>query len=890
MQDRVAIMLSYLFSRAPNRVMRKAVDQAIDAVVVINGRNNVIYFNAAAERLWGYRRGEVIGKNVKMLVPSQFQAGHDELVDANRRTGQDKIVGTSRDLELVRRDGSTVWVNLALSKTRIGFSWGYAAFVKDISAEKTAKERINQTLEQAIDAVVTIDENNHVTFFNASAERLWGYRRDEVVGKNVKMLVPSQFRAGHDELVNANRRTGQDKIVGTSRDLELVRRDGSTVWVNLALSKVKVGDSITYTAFVRDISAERTAKERINQTLEQAVDAVVTIDENNHVTFFNASAERLWGYKRDEVIGNNVRMLVPSQFQAGHDELVNANRRTGQDKIVGTSRDLELVRRDGSTVWVNLALSKVKVGDSITYTAFVKDISAERNAQETIRQTLEQALDAVVAIDEHNTVTFFNASAERLWGYRRDEVIGKNVKMLVPKRMQSNHDNFVNANRRTGQDKIVGTSREVEIERADGRMLTGSLSLSKVQLDSRTTYTAFVKDVTEEVQMRERMRLLSLVADETDNSVVIANPQGLTQYANAGFARLTGFSVEEIMGRKPGDLLQGPHTNKETVARISAKLRAQQPFYEEILNYTKDGAPYWISLSINPVFDAAGKLEHFVSIQANITETKQVAMQQSARISAIESSNAMLEWDADDRLISVNSFARRLLGIADSTEVAGSSDYALRQLITSDELKHIKDGGYVSREIEIAREGEDAVWLNASLQPVTDYRGERVGIIMYGSDISAKRSALDQSRHFTQSVLHRISGIATDIGSIARQTRLLAINASVEAARAGEAGNGFAVVASAVRDLSDSSSRSAEDIDRHVAQTRQRLQELDSPTANHGQHGKVDVSHTEESRSPAGAEITDELEYDEWVAAEKNLDGGRLPAMEEKQKEAVAIL
>lgn len=122
---------------------------------------------------------------------------------------------------------------------------------------------LQHAVENALDAVVLIDSNNNVTFFNAAAEQLWGYRRDEVLGKNVKMLVPEQHRAGHDELIDRNRNTGVNRIVGTSRDLQLVRRDGSTASVSLALSKMKVGNSWVYAAFVRDISSEYAALDNL---------------------------------------------------------------------------------------------------------------------------------------------------------------------------------------------------------------------------------------------------------------------------------------------------------------------------------------------------------------------------------------------------------------------------------------------------------------------------------------------------------------------------------------------------------------------------------------------------------------------------------------------------
>ncbi len=380
---------------------------------------------------------------------------------------------------------------------------------------------VEKVLGQSVDSVIMINDQNIVTFINDSAIKMWGYTKEEVIGKNVKMLVPKEIQANHDNFVNKNRRTREDIIVGTSRDVELVRKDGSKTWINLALSRLESDDGVGYVGFARDISAQRQARETMQQVLEQALDGVISIDSNNIVTFMNSAAEKLWGISRETVIGNNVKMLVPNEIKASHDSLVNANRSTGINKIVGTSRDIDLIRPDGDTIQANLSLCKVEVGGEIGYTAFVRDITEAKLAQEAIDQTLEQALDSVVSIDDHNIVTMFNKAAEELWGYKRHEVIGQNVKMLVPMELQANHDNLVNANRNTGVNKIVGTVREVPVFCKDGSKKWGSLSLSKVEVSGRILYTAFLRDVTEEVEMRDGMN--EIMANVAKSSSEIAD-------------------------------------------------------------------------------------------------------------------------------------------------------------------------------------------------------------------------------------------------------------------------------------------------------------------------------------------------------------------------------
>jgi methyl-accepting chemotaxis protein len=200
-----------------------------------------------------------------------------------------------------------------------------------------------KSLQQTTIAVITIDDQNRVIFYNDAAEQLWGYPRAEVIGKNVKMLVPRQHQSNHDSYVNRHRKEGDDRIVGSAVELEIERKDGSNTWINITLSQVQVGKRKYYTAFARDCSHEREQRSATEQVLAQANDAVVTIDEKNEIIFCNQAAIDLWGYSREELLGRNVKMLVSSEHQGKHDSYVNRNRETGVNRIIG--KPIELAAR-----------------------------------------------------------------------------------------------------------------------------------------------------------------------------------------------------------------------------------------------------------------------------------------------------------------------------------------------------------------------------------------------------------------------------------------------------------------------------------------------------------------------------------------------------------------
>lgn len=571
-------------------------------------------------------------------------------------------------------------------------------------------------------------------------------------------------------------------------------------------------------------------KSSADQTLDQSLIAVVMIDEQNRIKRYNRAAEALWGYSLAEVINRNVSMLVPREHRDRHDGYVDHHRKTGEDRIVGTSREVEVERKDGSRIWVQLALSQVKLGRKKYYSAFVRDISAERTAREMMNQTLEQALDAVVCIDEHNNVTLFNKAAEALWGCSREQVMGQNVKMLVPQIHQRHHDDYIHHNRQTGEDRIVGTSREVEIERLDGGHRWALLSLSKVMVDGRITYTAFLRDITEEVERREEMRMLSLVADKTENSVVITDKEGRIEYANNGFTRMTGYTLAEVKGLKPGSFLQGEETSSETIERIRQHLRNLEVFYDEILNYNKAGEPYWVSLSISPVADEQGRPDKFISIQADITETKREALESEVRLKAISESLLMIEFTPDGRFASANtSFVRRSKG--DAAALANR----FWQQLSADQLAKLRDKGELACKLGVELAGGEYLTLDLRFCALRDFKHNITRFVGFGIDISDRRVAVTQTLKAMASVEEvsdRIASIVTSINQIAEQTNLLALNAAIEAARAGEAGRGFSVVADEVRNLAQRSGASAREIGQLVEETHSRVGELSEAMRN----------------------------------------------------------
>lgn len=149
-----------------------------------------------------------------------------------------------------------------------------------------------------------------------------------------------------------------------------------------------------------------------------------------------------------------------------------------------------------------------------------------------------------------------------------------------------------------------------------------------------------LRDITLQKQAQEQLSMLSLVARMTDNIVIITDREGHIEYVNHSFQTLTGYTLEDVRGRKPGSFLQGPGTDPRDSARLAAGVREGTSCATEILNYTRDHRPYWVHMQITPIHDASGAVVRFISVQTECTELVRTRQELEAAKVRAESANA----------------------------------------------------------------------------------------------------------------------------------------------------------------------------------------------------------------------------------------------------------
>ena len=279
-------------------------DTVVDGIILIDGRGQVSRFNPACEKLFGYSAAEVIGQNVKMLMPEPFRAEHDGYLDNYRRTGERKIIGIGREVVGRRKDGTTFPMDLSVGEVAQDGGPIFVGVIHDLTQRKDSERvilesatRLRTVLDTTVDGVILIDTRGNISMFNPACVKLFGYDAEEVIGKNVKMLMPEPFRAEHDGYLDNYHRTGERKIIGIGREVTGRRKDGTTIPMDLSVGECKLGGQSSYVGVIRDLTDRKRAEEQLIQA--QKMEAVgqlsggIAHDFNNLLTVILGNSEVL---------------------------------------------------------------------------------------------------------------------------------------------------------------------------------------------------------------------------------------------------------------------------------------------------------------------------------------------------------------------------------------------------------------------------------------------------------------------------------------------------------------------------------------------------------------------------------------------------------------------
>lgn len=417
------------------RMLAAIVDSSNAAIIGKTLDGTVTSWNRSAEKIFGYSAAEMIGKPIHILAAPNRPDEMREILARIRRGERIENFETERR----RKDGRIVQVLLSVSPIYDdeGHVIGASKIAQDITSEKAAQAQLRAKSAQVEEFAHLLDLapamvraiDGTILFWGHGLQSLYGWTADEAVGISAHSLLRTEFPRPVVEIEAELLETGdwQGEVVRTHRDGHKLLV--ATQW---ALHRDDAGEPVSVLAIDWDLTDVKRAQSmveereaRLRSVVETAPDAIITIDRRGIVQSFSEAAEDLFGYAAGEVIGHNVKMLMPIGYREKHDGYLNRYLTTGEKRIIGIGRQVEAQRKDGTIFPIELAVGEVKVGNSHIFTGFIRDLTARVKLERQLRQA--QKMEAVgqltggVAHDFNNLLTVISGNLELLESRLTDE-------------------------------------------------------------------------------------------------------------------------------------------------------------------------------------------------------------------------------------------------------------------------------------------------------------------------------------------------------------------------------------------------------------------------------------------------------------------------------------
>ncbi len=507
-------------------------------------------------------------------------------------------------------------------------------------------------------AVFLLDRQGNIRTWNAGAERIKGYRAEEIIGRHFSCLYPA-------EAVSAGWPAHELEVAAVTGRFEdegwRLRKDGTCFWANVVISALRdpSGKVRGFLKITRDLTDRKQAEEKLRLSEERfrlIVEgikdyAIFMLDPQGRVATWNAGAQRLKGYSAEEIIGRHFSCLYPAEAVARGwpDEELRRAAADGRIEDEGWR-----VRKDGSRFWANVVITALHDANG-TLRGFAKvtrDLTEHRQAEENARRlageeaarkaaeeaareierqreqlhvTLASIGDGVIVTDQDGGVTFLNPVAEALTGWRLQEATGQpleRVFRILNEETRQVVENPVSRVFREG--RVVGLANNTALVSRDGREMPIADSAAPIQGSNGQVGGAVLvfRDVTEARRAIEARLRLAAIVESSDDAIIGQDLDGKITSWNRGAQRLYGYTAAEVVGR-PLTVLVPPDHRDELPGILEQVRRGEYIEHFETVRLRKDGQRVDVSLTISPIRGAEGKILGASKIARDITARKE---------------------------------------------------------------------------------------------------------------------------------------------------------------------------------------------------------------------------------------------------------------------------
>lgn len=614
----------------------------------------ILMANPALARMLGYNSPEEL---MRLNLEKESLGDEYSRAEFKKRMQRDGFL-VGWETSWVRRDGSRIFVRESARAIRddAGKILYYEGVVEDISdrkqaeeALKASEERLRILFEYAPDAYYLSDLKGTFVDGNRAAEEMVGYKREELIGASflkLKILSPSQIPRAAALLARnvLGQPTGPD-------ELTLTRKDGSNVVAEIRTYPVKIQGRSLVLGIARDITARKEAERQIAErrlyveaVLAAAPDAIITLDAQHRVAEWNAGAERLFGYTRDEAVGKNLDDLIATAHARPEATALTSQVMSGE---AVPPTEVIRYRKDGSPVHVIVAASPVLVeGHFIGAVAVYTDITERKRAEEALRESqerlqdfLDNATDLIQMVDMQGRFLYVNRAWRETLGYTEADVASLTLPDIIhPDSMD--HCMWLFRDMASGQCNVVNV--EATFITKDGRPIPveGNVSCRMENGEPISTRGIF-RDISErkraEEALRESEARYRALFDNIPIGLYRTEPGGRVLDANPALLEMLGYaSLEELQQVSASDvyLVPADRVRQQEILEREGVARA----FEQRMR-RKDGAAIWVLDNVRAIRDTDGRIVCYEGSLEDITERKRVQEELRQAKEAAEAAN-----------------------------------------------------------------------------------------------------------------------------------------------------------------------------------------------------------------------------------------------------------